>query len=94
MLVAHNQRQLRPAEDQPVDTVAFFHSFRNREQTLARLREENIVQQLTKIFFVNENLLFVIWHDEIQPGGGKYVRVKLGLHREARAEQAGTFQPE
>src|SRR5690348_9364078 len=85
---AQQQRQLRPAEDQRLDSLLALHAARDGDIALARLGADDSVDELVQVGFVDELLVARAGDRDLDPFAREYLLVEPALHREARSEES------
>src|SRR5205814_4146213 len=90
--VAQDQRKFRAAENQSIDALTLLYLLDDRDQTLACFREENVVEQLAHVFFVDERSFILVGNDYVDSGCSEDFGIELCLHGKASAEQRRPLQ--
>ena len=90
--VTQDQRKFGAAENQSINAVTLLHLSDDRRQALACFRQEEIVEQLSHVFLVDECAFCFVGDDDLDSGFSKDFPVELSLHRKARTEQGRPLQ--
>src|SRR5271165_2540429 len=93
LLLLQNQRQFGPAQNNCLNLPLLLHPADNFQELLTRLRQKQVLQQLTQVFLVDVSLLIFLRRDQRNSFPGKNIRIKLRLHGEASSEQSGFADP-
>src|SRR5438128_8277401 len=90
--ITQDQRKFSAAENQSINAVTLLHLSDDRRQALACFRQEDVVEQLSHVFLVDECAFYFVGDDDLDFGFSKDFPVELSLHRKARTEQGRPLQ--
>src|SRR5262245_44254663 len=82
-----DERELRPAENQPIDALAVAQLGGDGDEAVTRLVEDHAVDELLEVDPADPRPLYLTWDDDLDPGAGEPVWVERRLHDEPRPEQ-------